>query len=169
MFKWIGTTLVAASLVAVIGCNGSGVDEQAGGPGADVRSDQDQEPQQEAKTFTPSLDQENLELPAGQEKEMTLSIERGDQFDQTVTVEIKPPQGITAEPKTIELQSGQTEGKVTFKAASDAAVGEEQAVELTFQPESGESVKKQLMVTVTEAEQSGGQQGSGDAGQGGNE
>ena len=162
MFKWIGTTLVAASMLAAIGCNGGGMqDEQAGGPGADVRTDQDQEPQKEAKTFTASLDQENLQVPAGQETELTVSLERGEQFDQTVTLEVKPPEGITAEPETVEFQAGQQEAKITLKADSGAAVGQEKAVELTFQPETGDQITKQLTVTVVEQQQQGGQQQQG--------
>lgn len=156
MSKWIGTTLVIASIFVVSGCNNGDMqqDEPTGGPGADVRSDQDQEPQQEEQTFTPSLEEESLEVPAGQEKEMTLSIDRGDQFDQTVTVQVTPPEGLTADPEQLELESGQTEGKITLKAGADAPVGEEMSIEIQFQPESGDSVTKQLTVTVTEQQQS---------------
>lgn len=156
MIKWISNTLVAASLFAVVGCNGGMQDEPTGGPGADVPSDQDQEPQQEGQTFTPTLGQENMELAAGGQKEVTLSIDRGDQFDQTVTAQINPPEGLTADPEEVEMAAGQTEAKFTLQAAQDAPVDQELAVEIEFQPEQGQSVTKQLTVTINEQHQQSG-------------
>lgn len=145
MFKWIGTALLAGSMFAMVGCNGGGVEE-------------------EPATFTISAEQKSLKVQAGtkkvmaqagKEEEITVSIDRGEGFDQTVTVEVKPPEGITVDPETVELQSGQEEAKVTLKASSDAAVGEEKVVELTFTPETGDSITKQLTVMVVEQQQSG--------------
>jgi hypothetical protein len=147
------TAAIAAmlSMVAWFGCD-QGTSEPAGGPGADVRNDQDQDPQQEAETFTASLDTESLEVPAGSQKEITISLERGEQFDQTVVAELTAPEGLSIEPQQIEYQSGQQEATATVSAESGAPVGQEMAIEIRFKPETGQEITKQLTVMVSEAE-----------------
>lgn len=152
MRKSIGAVVVLSSLglFALSGCeNGN---EPVGGPGADVRTDEDQEPQQEEATFTASLEEEEIEAPLGEKKELKISIERGDQFEQTVTAQIQTPEGLTVTPDTIEYQAGQQEAKVFIEAAPGAEVGKELAVEITFEPETGQPITKQLKVTVVESD-----------------
>ncbi|MBW3597408.1 MAG: hypothetical protein KY475_09045 [Planctomycetes bacterium] len=153
MDKWISGAIVMAvlGLFPLSGCDNAG-DEQVGGPGADVRTDDDTEPQKEEATFTVSLEEEEIEAPLGEKKELTISIDRGEEFEQTVTAEIKAPEGLTVTPKTVQYQAGQEEAKVFLEAGPGAEVGRELAVEITFKPETGQSITKQLLVTLVEGE-----------------
>jgi hypothetical protein len=139
------------SLLGMAGCNSS-VDP-VGGPGADVRGDEDRTPQDEEATFTTSLTDELIQVPAGSQKELMVEIERGENFEQTVKAEVNAPaQVIVADPASIEYQAGQSQGKLFLKAQRNAPLNQEFAVEILFQPESGPSLRKQLKVMVVEPE-----------------
>jgi hypothetical protein len=131
-----------------VGCK----DEPAGGPGADVRTDDDRSPENDEATFTASLGEDAIELAAGSQEEIDLTIDRGDEFEQTVVATFQAPKGLTITPDKVDYTSGQEDAKITVQAAADAPVGQELSIQVTFQPETGKSLMKQLKVTVTEPE-----------------
>jgi hypothetical protein len=75
-------------------------------------------------TFTLDVPNLSTQLKQGEAKVVSIGIKRGTNFDQVVTLKFDSvPQGVTVEPASPVIKKGDTETKLTVKAADDAAVG----------------------------------------------
>jgi uncharacterized membrane protein len=141
--------LVAAGLIALVGCNKS----TTGGPGAD--KDKKSKTDRAADAVRQPEDTFNLKVPTlatrikpGEAREVTIGISRGKNFDQDVSLKFEGlPTGVTVEPAEPAIKHGDKEAKVTFKAADDAALGDF-TVKVTGHPQKGGDATSEMKLTV---------------------
>lgn len=138
-------TLVTSLLV---GCN-QNQGEQTGGPGADVPTDSDTEPEAAEMTFTAEVSAESMTLAQGTRQDLVLTVSRGDEFNEAIEVLFEVPRGVNVLPEEVSLGPDQTETTVLVEAEDDASV-QEYALEVTFEPPAGDPVVKVVTVTVEE-------------------
>jgi hypothetical protein len=135
--------MVAVALAAVVaftGCNKG----TPGGPGVDKEKDKKGKLEQvEDKvrtaedTFTLKVPTFSTKIKQGESKEVTIGIKRGKNFDQDVSLKLDGlPTGVSVEPADPVIKHSDTEAKVTFKAADDAALGDF-TIKVTGHPEKG--------------------------------
>jgi len=147
-------TLVAAApaaLIAVVGCNPG----TPGGPGVDKNKDQKSKVDKAKEavgtgddTFTLSAPKLATKLKQGESKEVTIGITRGKNLDQDVALKFDGvPTGVTLDPASPTIKHGDTEAKVTVKAAADATVGEF-TVKVLGKPGKGPEATKEFTLTV---------------------
>src|SRR5258708_5878050 len=145
MKKSFACLLIAAS-VAFAGCNNNST---PGGPGATSnRGDNKPVVGRADDTFT--LDPPNLatKVKQGESKAVSIGIKRGKNFDQDVTLKFSDlPKGVTIDPAGPVIKHGDTEAKLTVKAADDAALGDF-AVKATGHPTKGSDASNELRITV---------------------
>ena len=144
MKKSFASFLIAA-LVASAGCSDKST---PGGPGAKNHSDNKPVVGQAEDTFT--LDPPNLatKLKQGESRAFAIGINRGKNFDQDVTLKFENlPKGTSIEPASPVITHGDTEAKLTIKAADDAAVGDF-AIRVTGRPAKGSDASNEFKVTV---------------------
>lgn len=102
-------------------------------------------------TFT--LDMPNLgaSIKQGEKQNITIGINRGDNFDQDVTLHLtNVPQGVTATPAEPVLKKGEEEVVMSVAVAADAALGDF-TVNVSGSPSgSGASATNTLQLTVKE-------------------
>jgi hypothetical protein len=121
MKKLIAVAAMAA-LISTIGCDQSST---PGGPGATNSSAKKPMLGQTDDTFTLSAPSLSTSLKQGESHNLTIGIKRGTNFDADVTLKFEPmPKGVTIEPASPSIKHGDTDAKVTVKAADDAAVGD---------------------------------------------
>lgn len=143
--------VVAASLIAVAGCN-SGT---TGGPGADKEKDKkskveraEDKVRQAEDTFSLSVPTFATKIKQGESKAVSVGISRGKNFDEDVALKFDNlPKGVTVEPSDAVIKHGDKEAKLTFKAADDAALGDF-AVKVIGHPEKGGDATNELKLTV---------------------
>jgi hypothetical protein len=158
--KSLSVGLLALALVSFIGCESH---NQPGGPGvnrAPGTSPTTPPPRNEPsgtsnrpvighaeETFTlhpPS----SLSLRQGETKAANISIKRGKNFDEDVTVKFSGiPQGVTFEPPTGMLKHSENEVKFNVHAGPDAAVGEF-TIQMTGHPTKGADATSDLKLKV---------------------
>lgn len=79
----------------------------------------------EENTFSLSTPVLSTHLKQGQSETGTISVSRGENFDEDVTLSFSGlPQGVTIEPMSAMIRHGDKEAQVTFHAAADAALGD---------------------------------------------
>ncbi len=114
--------LLAAGLIGLAGCDTKGT---AGGPGAATSTDNKPlvgESEQAFHITTPSL---STTIKQGENKEVTIGISRGKNFDQDVVLKISGlPQGVTIDPANVMIKHDAKDVQVVVMAAPDAAVGD---------------------------------------------
>lgn len=147
------TWATLAMSAALVGCMN---ESQPGGPGAvkpAATPKADGTPARETmvvdkeQTFKLALPATDTDLKQGEREDVTISIDRGDNFTQDVKLQFKPPKGISVTPADATIKSGDQEVKVTLEAASDATPGES-TIEVIAIPETGKSVSLQMTVEV---------------------
>jgi uncharacterized membrane protein len=144
MKKSIGIVLVTG-LVALAGCNDKST---PGGPGASNRRDNKPVVGRADDAFT--VDPPNLatKLKQGESKAVVIAINRGKDFEQDVTLKFQNlPKGTSIEPTNPVIKHGDTEAKLTIKAADDAALGDF-SVKVTGHPTKGSDASNSFKVTV---------------------
>jgi hypothetical protein len=136
-------TAVVFGLVAFTGCDRG----TSGGPGATNTGGRVHVGQTE-NTFSLSVPTLATKLKQGESKIVTIGIKRGKNFDEDVALKCENlPQGVTIEPATTEIKHGDSETKVTVKAAPDAAVGTF-TVKVTGHPAKGPDATNELKLTI---------------------
>ena len=76
-------------------------------------------------TFNLSVPRLSTSLKQGETKEVSIGIKRGKNFQEDVTLKFADgPQGVTLDPASPVIKHGDTEAKVTLKAAADASLGD---------------------------------------------
>jgi uncharacterized membrane protein len=136
--------LLVAALVAFTGCNKG----TPGGPGATDPNAKKPVVGQANNTFTLSVPTLSTTLKQGETKTIAISINRGKNFDEDVTVKFADvPKGLTIEPASPTIQHGDTEAKLTLKAADNAALGDF-TIKVTGHPTKGGDASNELKLTV---------------------
>lgn len=103
-----------------------------------------------ANTFTLHAPRMSTTLDSGKKREMDISISRGKEFTQSVTLEFKAPAGVTVTPAMATIPAGQDKVTVTVEATKDAAVGKTQ-VQVMATPENGKAVSLEIPMEVKHA------------------
>lgn len=84
-----------------------------------------------------------------EQDEVSISIDRGEEFAPEVKVKIEPPAGVTAKPEEFTFKQGTDIQKVALEASTDAPVGKH-AVKVTGNPAEGESTSTTFEIEVAE-------------------
>jgi hypothetical protein len=135
--------LLVVALVALVGCGGH---DSAGGPGATNLTGKQPLYGQAENTF--NLTAPSTSLKQGETKAISIGIKRGTNFQEDVTLKFADvPQGVTLDPASPVIKHGETETKVTLKAAADASLGDF-AVKVTGHPTKGGDGSTDLKITV---------------------
>lgn len=141
--KIVYATLTVAALIALAGCN-KGTE---GGPGASKSSNTSGVGQTE-DTFSLSVPTLSTKLKQGESRVVDIGIKRGKNFDQDVTLKFEGvPQGVILDPSSPVIKHGDTETKITAKAADDAAVGDF-TVKVKGHPTKGADAINDLKLTI---------------------
>lgn len=99
-------------------------------------------------TFTLSVPFLSPSLKQGEAKAVAISIKRDKAFDKDVTLAFADlPAGVTVDPATPAIKNGDTETKITLKAADDAALGTF-TVKMTGHPTAGADATQEFKFTV---------------------
>lgn len=136
--------LLVLTLVAMSGC-GRGT---AGGPGVT-------NPPQKQPAYGEADDTFNLSPPLlstvvhqGESKDFVVGIKRGKNFAEDVTLKLaEGPTGVTISSANPVIKHGDTDAKLTFKAESDAALGDF-TVKVTGHPTKGGDASSEIKLTV---------------------
>ena len=137
------TTFLLATLAAAAGCDKGGT---AGGPGASSPPAKPPLSGQPDETF--NLTAPSLSMKQGEAAPGAVSIKRGMNFDQDVTLAFEGlPAGVTLDPAKPVLQTKNTEAKFTLTAGDGAAPGE-YAVKVSGHPAKGGDAASQFTLTV---------------------
>jgi hypothetical protein len=136
--------LLVVALVALVGCGGK---DTAGGPGATDPTSKKPLYGQADNTF--NLTAPSTSLKQGETKAVSIGIKRGTNFQEDITLKFaNVPQGVTFDPASPVIRHGETETKVTLKAAADASLGDF-TVKVTGNPTKGSDGSTELKLTVT--------------------
>jgi hypothetical protein len=137
------TALLVLGLAAFTGCN-KGTE---GGPGATGGTNKSRVGQTE-DTFSLTVPSLSTKLKQGESKVVDIGIQRGKNFDQDVAVKFDGvPQGVTIDPSSPAIKHGDTQTKITIKAADTAAVGDF-TVKVTGHPTKGADAANELKLTL---------------------
>ncbi|HYV34951.1 MAG TPA: hypothetical protein VE988_04550, partial [Gemmataceae bacterium] len=99
-------------------------------------------------TFTLSVPTLATTLKQGETKTASIGIKRGKNFDGDVTIKFaETPKGLAIDPTSPVIKHGDTEAKITLKAAEDAALGDF-TIKLTGHPTKGADAANEFKVTV---------------------
>ena len=135
--------LLVVALVALVGCGGK---DRAGGPGATNPTGKQPLYGQADNTF--NLTAPSTSLKQGETKAVSIGIKRDKTFDQDVTLQFADlPKGVTLDPASSVIKHGDTEAKLTFKAADDASLGNF-GVKVMGHPTKGADAATELKLTV---------------------
>ena len=154
--KSLHVGLVAMALAALNGCTQG----TPGGPGASNTPSKPGTPTtttaqkpvlgQAEETFNLSVPSLSTGLKQGETKSASISLSRGKNFDEDVTLKFDDvPKGITIDPASHVIKHGDTEAKITFQAADDAALGDF-TIKVTGHPTKGADAKTEFKLTVAE-------------------
>lgn len=142
-------------VVALIGCNR---ESPPGGPGAKATPgaakpapDNSNVPAPQAQnrdeTFKVKVPSGGTNVTQGKREEVTISLSRGDNFNDTVHLKFSAPAGLKVVPPDVSIKRGETKTNVMVEAADDAPVGR-QTITVTGSPESGKSTSVNMDIDV---------------------
>jgi hypothetical protein len=146
--KSISVGLIAAALVVFTGCDGK---NSSGGPGA-TNNDSGREAKvgQEDNSFKLSPPTFATKLKQGETKAATISIKRGKNFDQDVTLKFEGvPKDVSIDPAAPTIKHSEEKTEVMIKAADTAALGDH-TVKVLGKPKEGPEATSELKLTVSE-------------------
>lgn len=157
--KSLHVGLVAMALVASNGCT-QGTPGGPGAPSTPSTSSTSSKPTTTTaqkpvfgtaeETFNLSVPSLSTNLKQGETKAASISLARGKNFDEDVTLKFDDvPKGVTIDPASPVIKHGDTEAKITFQAADDAALGDF-TVKVTGHPTKGADAKTEFKLTVDE-------------------
>ena len=139
--KKLLASVVAVALALAVGCDNK---SPQGGPGANP-------PKASADTFTIHAPGTATDLKQGDKQEVKLSVDRGKDFKEDVTLKFEAPKGITVEPESKAVPAGEKEVAVKVSAGPDATEGKH-TVNVTATPKSGKAVTTKFELNVKKAE-----------------
>ena len=136
--------LLVVALVTLVSCS-TGKDSP-GGPGATNTTGKPPLYGQADNTFI--LTAPSTSLKQGESKTVLIGIKRGKNFQEDVTVQFaEVPQGVTLDPPNLDIKHGDTETKVTVKAAADASLGDF-TIKVIGHPKTGKDATHEFKITV---------------------
>jgi hypothetical protein len=139
--------VLGLALVGIWGCGESGAPAGRGGPGATNPPSQ-QSNAAKADTFKLSLPSGSTHVKQGETKMATISVDRGKSFTQDIRVSFENlPQGVSIEPATATVRSGDSKESFTIKASDSAQPGDA-AVRVIGHPTSGPDSTGEMRITV---------------------
>jgi uncharacterized membrane protein len=151
--KSIWMALTVGVLAGLVGCD-SGT---TGGPGAGKAKDKEKDsairkaedrviqPEDTFKLHVPGL---TTKVKQGETKEIDISIKRGKNFGQDVSVKFDGlPKGVTIDPAAPTIKSSDKDSKVTLKADADASLGDF-TIKVMGHPEKGGDATNEFKITV---------------------
>lgn len=99
-------------------------------------------------TFNLSVPHLATSLKQGETKAVSVSIKRGKNFDEDVTLKFADlPQGVAIDPASPDIKHGDTEAKLTIKAADDASLGDF-TIKVTGHPTKGADASNEFKLTM---------------------
>jgi len=141
-------SLLAALTLTFAGCNR---ESNKGGPGADKANNKGSTTtsgsSDRTETFTIKVPPGHTNVTQGGQTEVKVSVSRGSNFDQDVTLTFKPHDGITVTPDSWTAKKGSDEANITVKAADTAAVGTTN-IAVTGTPKTGAAATVDLGIEV---------------------
>jgi uncharacterized membrane protein len=141
MKKIIAASLIV-SLAAFAGCDKG----TPGGPGATNPTKKNPMVGQEDNSF--SLSTSSLTLKQGEAKETSISIKRGTNFDQDVTITFENlPKWVTVSPTEPVIKHGDKEVKFKVEAKDDAAL-DDHTITVKGSPGKGPAATNEIKLTV---------------------
>jgi predicted small lipoprotein YifL len=142
MKKTLAAFLIV-SLTALAGCGDKGT---PGGPGATSPTNKDPMFGQKDNSFT--LSTSSITLKQGEEKETSIGIKRGTNFDQDVTITFDNlPKGVTVTPAEPVIKHGDKEAKFKVQAKDDASL-DDHMISVKGSPSKGPAATNEIKLTV---------------------
>jgi uncharacterized membrane protein len=136
--------LTVTALAILIGCS----EGTPGGPEATQVTAKKPIVGQADDTFNLDVPKMSTQLKQGEKKELAISVARGKNFDEEVTLKFDGvPKGMTLEPARPVIMHGDKGTKITLTLADDAALGDF-TVKVTGHPTKGADSTNMLKVTV---------------------
>jgi hypothetical protein len=136
--------LMVTTVFALAGC-GEGT---PGGPGAVERTANKPVFGQADDTFNLDVPKMSTKLKQGETKELAISVARGKNFDEDVTLKFASlPKGVTFDPASPVIVRGNKEAKVAVRIAGDTAPGEF-TVKVSGEPKKGAAATSEIKITV---------------------
>ena len=144
--KCASTVVVLSALVINVGCNES----EPGGP--DAKSNITRNPitgSPKKETFRISAPATATSLKQGEQKEVSVAVNRSSDFKQDVTLKFKADKGVSVTPETatVKASSSDTKLNVMISADKDAPVGKA-TIHVSATPETGDSTSADFTVNV---------------------
>jgi len=141
---------IALLMLVAAGCNES----TPGGPGVQPNTTTTAHKPvigEAEQTFTLTAPQLSTHLKQGESKDISISMNRGKNFDDDVTLTFTDiPKGLTVTPAGSVIKHGDKETHLTFAAAADAALGDF-TIKVTGHPSKGTTdAVTELKLTVDE-------------------
>jgi uncharacterized membrane protein len=137
---------LCTALAVSFGCNEN--KSAPGGPGASTPGKAGRD-----TAFTINPPSTTTSIKQGEEKEVTIAINRGKEFKQDVKISLSTEEkGVTITPNPAELKASDNKTELTFhvKADRDAAIGEH-TITVKATPETGSPTETPFKVKVTGA------------------
>lgn len=100
-------------------------------------------------TFTLQVPRTAHNVQQGASESVSLSIDRGSAFNQTVTLSFEAPEGVTVSPDRPTIGPDVENADITVQVAPTAAIGRHQ-IKVTATPESGRAVDMMMEIDVTQ-------------------
>lgn len=144
--KNVFATILLGASVILAGCNQG----TSGGPGASSPPAKTSMTGQTEDTF--SLAVPSVKLNQGEAKSISVGIKRGKNFSEDVSLNLAGlPKGVSLDPGNLAIKHGDSEVKLTLKAADDAALGDF-TVKVTGHPAKGADGSSDLKITIAKQE-----------------
>lgn len=140
--------LLLSAGVLMVGC---GKESPPGGPGAESnKGDGDQNQVDEERAFRVVVPGTSVNLARGATENVTIELDKGDQFQQKVTLEFDLPEGVSVTPEEPAIPADQNELEVSLQASRDAPAGEKK-VTVTARPETGQTTSQSFTIEIEPA------------------
>jgi hypothetical protein len=101
-------------------------------------------------TFHVEVPTMSTKLKQGETKEVAISVARGKNFDEDVTLKFAGvPKGVTLDPASPVIRRGDKDAKITLKVADKASLGDF-TLKVTGEPKKGMPASSDLKITVAQ-------------------
>ena len=138
------TVLAMLTLAVVSGCSQG----TPGGPGTTDTTGKKSVYGQADDTFNLSVPVISTSLQQGEKAEATIGIKRATNFDEDVSINFADvPKGVTVEPASPAIKHSDTDTKITFAAADEAAIGDFK-IKVTGHPTKGGDAHVEFKLTI---------------------
>ena len=140
-------TMAAATLIATAILGGCSKESPLGGPGATGQPEG--RTADNANVFQLRVPALAIEIEQGQSQEVAISINRGSEFDQDVSLSFEGPSSLIVTPANPAIAAGENQTKVNVQVDPNAPVGAAD-IEVMGTPQTGSPVSVSMKVDVSE-------------------